>query len=79
MYQALSPPLKGPGYKASHMYVHNLTNQPHVYVCMLADKLAVIVQMEYYVILSEEYQLDQIPFGPKIVDIRYTILNFTEL
>ena len=35
------------------------------------DKLAVVLQMERYVQLSEEYQLDQVPFAPKVADIRY--------
>ena len=35
------------------------------------DKLAVILQMEHYVQLSEEYQLDQVRFALKVADIRY--------
>ena len=37
------------------------------------DRLAIVLQVEHYVALSEEYQLDHVPFGPKIVDIRYTM------
>ena len=37
------------------------------------DKIAVIVQMEQYTQLTEDYQLLDNPFGPKIAGIRYVV------
>ena len=37
----------------------------------LPDKVAVVVQMEQYVRVTEDYQLEDKPFGPKIAAIRY--------
>ena len=53
-----------------YSYVHH-TICTTIYM-LTTDRLAVIVQVEHYVSLSEEYQLDPVPFTPKIADIRYT-------
>lgn len=37
------------------------------------DKVAVIIQMEQYVEVTENYQLKDKAFGPKIAEIRYVI------
>lgn len=57
-----------------------MVRPPHSIVLLLlsywlptSDKVAVMIQIEQYAQLTEDYQLLDKPFGPKIAAIRYTV------
>ena len=39
----------------------------------VSDKVAVMIQIEQYVEVTETYQLREKPFGPKVAEIRYDL------
>ena len=45
-------------------------------IMLQLDKVAVVIQIEQYAKLTEEYQLLDVPFGPKIAGIRYVVCSF---
>ena len=58
--------------KLFHCGLPQLLVQPHL-TYHTSDKVAIFIQMEQYVEITEDYQLQDKPFGPKISGIRYMI------